>query len=100
MNDKDKTLIPPDYDRCQCEWLGGSFMTLGPRPTVRCEKKPTVIVQEAKPQEGYTVAGSMSLCDEHLKVMQETMGKRSSRIVADIRPRRIRKPKEGDGKGD
>ena len=58
-------LIPPDPERCQTEWTGGSFMTFGPRPMVRCSERPTwIATQKAEPR------GSMSLCDEHKKVLQ------------------------------
>jgi hypothetical protein len=65
-------LIPPDLKRCQCEWIGGSFMTFGPRPTIRCDFKPTVIVTERNPDDG--VRGSMSLCDKHLQNLIEQKG--------------------------
>ena len=62
-------LIKPDLERCQTEWLGGSFMTLGPRPTVRCEKRPVVIATE-KIQGKDGLRGSMSLCGEHMDDLQ------------------------------
>lgn len=64
---------PPDFERCQCEWLGGSFMTLGPRPTVRCEKSPTSLAIEREPQAvgGRKRRGSMTLCDEHVVALLE-----------------------------
>ena len=67
-------LIPPDLKRCQCEWLGGSFMTLGPRPTMRCESKPTVIAKENEPNAWDGVRGSMSLCDEHAQSLIKQKG--------------------------
>ncbi len=36
----DPDLIPPDFERCQCERKEGSFMTLGPRSMVRCKSAP------------------------------------------------------------
>lgn len=56
-----KALIPPDLNRCQAEKCNGSFMTLGPRKTVRCTAEPTWIATEPK-QKGRK-RGSMSLCD-------------------------------------
>lgn len=59
-------MIPPDRERCQCEWRGGSFMTFGPRMWIRCESKPVVIVWE-KEADAKGQRGAMSLCAEHLK---------------------------------
>lgn len=58
----DKTLTPADLLRCQAEVLGGSFMTLGPRPWVRCTAKPAWIATENYPGPDGKV-GSMSLCE-------------------------------------
>jgi hypothetical protein len=59
---KKAQLTPPDLKRCQAEWRGGSFMTLGPRQMERCENPPTVIVKELKPSEKDGQHGAMSLC--------------------------------------
>jgi len=62
--------VKADLARCQCEWKAGSFMTLGPRPWVRCDKAPTVVVRElALP------FGEMSLCDEHLDAFKQHDGR-------------------------
>ena len=50
-------LIPPDKKRCQSVITKGSFMTLGPRPEVRCDGVPVAIATEKNPP-----MGSMSLC--------------------------------------
>jgi hypothetical protein len=59
---KKAKLTPPDPKRCQAEWRGGSFMTLGPRQMERCEDPPVVIVKELKPSEKGGQCGAMSLC--------------------------------------
>lgn len=82
-------LIPPDLQRCQTEWLGGSFMTFGPRSWVRCDAKPTTLALErAKPN------GSMSLCDKHVQPCREKLGRKVSFSPLPLNPaRRIRRPK-------
>lgn len=68
-------LIPPDLERCQATWLGGSFMTLGPRPTIRCPQAPIWIAKERKPgKDGQ--CGSMALCDDCVKVLVDKLGKK------------------------
>lgn len=63
-------LIPPDYDRCQAEQREGSFMTLGPRRMVRCEKPPVWLAVELKAgKDGER--GSMTLCNDCAKVMMD-----------------------------
>ena len=74
MAEKTK-LTPPDRKRCQAEQLGGSFMTLGPRPLIRCKNKPIVIVTENKPSEKDGQKGSMSLCLHCWKQMIKQCGK-------------------------
>ncbi len=77
-------LTPPDPNRCQTIWLGGSFMTLGPRPWVRCEKKATVIAQErAQPR------GKMSLCEEHLIECRKKLGRSVTFNKIPLTPRRL-----------
>jgi hypothetical protein len=62
-------LKSPDLDRCETEWRGGSFMTLGPRPMIRCEKPATCVGTEKEPgTDGQH--GSMSFCDEHRAVFE------------------------------
>lgn len=57
----DPNLTPPDFEQCQCERRSGSFMTLGPRNMVRCEKKPVFIAVEIiAGKDGKH--GAMSLC--------------------------------------
>ena len=58
---KKAKLTPPDPKRCQAEWRGGSFMTLGPRQMERCENPPVVIVMEKIPGPDKQ-CGAMSLC--------------------------------------
>jgi hypothetical protein len=66
-------LIPPDPNQCQALIQEGSFMTLGPRPWVRCTSKPTVIATERKAgSDGER--GSMSLCDSCKGAMIEKLG--------------------------
>lgn len=68
-----KTLIPPDIDRCQAEVLQGSFMTFGPRETVRCSEKPVYIATENKPGKDGLV-GSMSLCEACKEKLIQKLG--------------------------
>lgn len=63
-------LEPIDAGRCQCEWKGGSFMTFGPRSTVRCDEKPTWVGFDVRDGQFY---GAMSLCDDHKKVCEKKM---------------------------
>lgn len=56
---------PPDPYRCQARWQEGSFMTFGPKPWVRCSKRPTVVAIEKRSVDKQP-KGSMSLCDECL----------------------------------
>lgn len=58
---------PIDVNRCQYERKGGSFMTLGPRPTERCIVKPKYILIERDPSDKDGLTGGMSLCEEHLE---------------------------------
>lgn len=81
-------LIPPDSKRCQTEWQGGSFMTFGPRPMIRCDKTPVVIATEIKADE-YGRHGSMSLCGEHMDVIQQKMpGVCTFKLIAQRKQRR------------
>lgn len=63
-------LEPPDPKRCQAEVKAGSFMTLGPRPLIRCEKAPIVIAEEVEPDEDGQ-RGSMSLCADCWAIFQQ-----------------------------
>jgi len=66
-------LTPPDKNRCQGEFLAGSFMTLGPRHWERCKNPPTVLVTETFPgPDGQH--GSMSLCDDCKLELVKKMG--------------------------
>ena len=60
-------LTPPDFDQCQCEWLGGSFMTFGPRSMERCKKQPAWLLTEKKADPAYEGVGRMTLCPECLE---------------------------------
>lgn len=71
MDAKDENgrlLEPVDAGRCQCEELSGSFMTIGPRKMVRCDKTPVYLAVGVRDGKFY---GAMSLCEEH-KVIAET----------------------------
>lgn len=65
-----EVFVQPDFSRCQCEWKGGSFMTLGPRQIERCPNQPTCIATEAK-GDAHGQRGSMSLCSEHRGVLEQ-----------------------------
>lgn len=68
-----KPLDPPDMARCQAEFREGSFMTLGPRPFVRCEAKPVYLIKEAKPgHDGRQ--GAMSVCESCYAVALDLYG--------------------------
>lgn len=64
---KEEKLEPIDASRCQAERRAGSFMTLGPRPMVRCTNVPTWIAVAVK--EG-RFDGAMSLCGDCKKVCE------------------------------
>lgn len=66
-------LIPPDKDRCQCEVLGGSFMTLGPRQWERCPDKAVYIAKEKQAGDDGQ-RGSMSLCEKCANRMLSEFG--------------------------
>lgn len=66
-------LIPPDKERCQAMRVGGSFMTFGPRPMIRCDNKPVVIIKENKKDED-GLRGSMSVCGGCLKTAKKKLG--------------------------
>jgi hypothetical protein len=51
-----------DLKQCETMIRGGSFMTLGPRPWVRCENKPHWIGTDKASGE------TQSLCDDCAKV--------------------------------
>lgn len=85
-----KELIPPDLKRCQHEYQGGSFMTFGPRPHIRCEAKPVVVITETRVDPEYGKAGSMSLCQEHLDAAYEVLGKKKF-TVEDIQVVTVKK---------
>lgn len=63
-------LEPIDATQCQAEWKGGSFMTFGPRPTVRCQCIPIWLAVEVRDGQFY---GAMALCDECKKVCEIKM---------------------------
>jgi hypothetical protein len=66
----DPDLIPPDFERCQCEQRSGSFMTLGPRKMVRCESTPVwLAVEIIAGKDGRH--GAMTLCQPCAEVMLE-----------------------------
>ena len=65
-------LVPPDMDRCQCEWRDQTIETFGPKPTVRCEQEPTVVAFQKRDPDDEAATGTISLCDDH-KVMVDHM---------------------------
>lgn len=75
----ESNLIPPDYNRCQCEITEahGPFV-LGPKPRpARCHNEPVYIAVETIPgRDGR--CGAMSLCLSCAKVMldDENLAKR------------------------
>ena len=77
-----ETLIPPDFKRCQAEQKYGSFMTLGPRPMIRCDNAPVVVITERKQPKG-----SMSLCAKCYEAACDQLGKRTftTRLIGGAR---------------
>lgn len=69
-------LIPPDKERCQAEKPNGyTWATLGGVPgLVRCSNVPLVIATEVEPDFHDKLIGSMSLCGDCMKKMQEQLG--------------------------
>jgi len=63
----DEELEPIDVSQCQAEIKGGSFMTFGPRQSIRCKNKPTWIAVDFRDGEFY---GGMALCDGCKKVCE------------------------------
>jgi len=80
MAKKNVQLIPPDYERCQAERLGGSFMTLGPRKMERCKRPPVFIATEIKPGEDGQ-CGSMSLCAQCSKMLTKKHGPNFAKLM-------------------
>jgi hypothetical protein len=69
-------MIPIDKERCQAEKPNGqNFMTLGGKHRmIRCENKPTVITTETNVgSDG--LKGSMTMCDDCLKVAEKQLPK-------------------------
>ena len=69
-------MIPIDKERCQAEKPNGAnAFTLGGVPKmIRCKNKPTVIATETKAgSDG--LKGSMTMCDDCLKVAEEQLPK-------------------------
>jgi hypothetical protein len=78
------TLTPADPDRCQAEYRGGSFMTLGPRPWIRCDNLPVYIAYETTPgKDGQ--CGSMSVCQPCREEMEKAMPNAGIRFEAIVR---------------
>lgn len=48
-------------------------MTFGPRPMIRCDNKPVVIIKENKKDED-GLRGSMSVCGGCLKTAKKKLG--------------------------
>jgi hypothetical protein len=70
MPEQQTPLVPPDYERCQCEIKQGSFLTLGPRRYERCSNKPVwLAVELVAGKDGRR--GSMTLCNDCAKVMMD-----------------------------
>lgn len=66
-DEQGRILVPIDAERCQCEELSGSFMTLGPREMVRCQDEPVYLALAIRDSKFY---GAMSLCEKH-KIIAE-----------------------------
>jgi len=67
-------MIPIDKEMCQSEKPNGqSFMTMGGgHKMLRCKNKPTVIATETK-KGSDGLKGSMTLCDDCLKVANKQL---------------------------
>lgn len=64
-------LIPPDVNRCQTEWTEYKPFIMGGNVNqkFRCEAKPVWLATE-KELGSDGQRGSMTLCDEHRKIME------------------------------
>jgi|TARA_R110000851_G_scaffold308922_1_gene468097 hypothetical protein len=69
-------MIPIDKERCQTEKPNRqSFMTLGGNhKMIRCENVPTVIATETN-ADNEGLKGSMTMCDDCLKVAEKQLPK-------------------------
>ena len=67
MAEKTKELEPIEFSHCQSEYLGGSFMTFGPRQYQRCPCIPTWIAVDVRDGQ---FSGAMSLCEDCKKVCE------------------------------
>ena len=65
-------LVPPDMEKCQCEWPDNSVVSFGPKPTVRCDQESTVVAFQKRDPNEDAPTGAISLCDE-LRIMIEHM---------------------------
>ena len=65
-----ETLEPIDSVQCQAEKCGGSFMTFGRRPSIRCANTPIWIAVSVKDGQ---FDGAMSLCDACKKVCEQVL---------------------------
>jgi hypothetical protein len=65
-------LTPPDYDRCQGESKNNNPFTMGGviGRWVRCNQKPTTLLEEMSPGEDGKM-GSMTLCDDCLAIFKK-----------------------------
>lgn len=87
MKTNDETLIPPDLEQCQAyKPNGATALSLGAVPDMlRCDNPATVIATEKVPPPGLRDVGSMSLCDECLRVLITQYGSDYATVTA-LRP--------------
>ncbi|KKN35027.1 hypothetical protein LCGC14_0787760 [marine sediment metagenome] len=69
-------LTPVDKQQCQAEKQGGSFMSFGIPPYIRCLRKPVWIASEKESGDGQL--GSMSLCHQCRLVLEKEQLNRAS----------------------
>lgn len=65
-------LLPPDYKQCQAETRKHSPFALGPSMWTRCERPPVWLCEETEPS-GDGKMGSMTVCEDCRKVMEDSI---------------------------
>jgi hypothetical protein len=70
--DYEGPLEPADKKRCQFERHEYHAMAFGTNRTIRCEAKPSVIATERKSTRKDGKKGAMSLCLEHMALLDES----------------------------
>ncbi len=94
MPNKKVKLIPPDKKQCQADKPNPnhSFMSFGIHPKyIRCENKPTVILYATVVTNADGQKGSMSLCNDCLKVFLKQVGIDGHKVESFNKPKAKKK---------